>query len=66
MGERTTTGNGGILRHAELGTGMRGGGWRMAGVDDIQVGGTLHRERRQEAGDKREGFDDEWLRMGRQ
>ena len=38
--------NGGRCRHAERGAGTSGGGWRVAGASDTQVGGALHREKR--------------------
>ena len=64
-GGRTVMGNDSRRRHAVLGAGMSGAGWQVAGVGDVQVGGASHGERRWGGGEKREGFDDERLRMGR-
>ena len=36
--------NGGRRRHAERGAELSGGGWRVAGVDDVQVDGVSRRE----------------------
>ena len=64
-GERTSTGNGVWLRHATRGTGTSNRGWQVEGAGDVQVGSALHWERMWGAGEKREDFDDERLRMGR-
>ena len=42
----TVTGNGSSSRHAARGTETSDGGWRVAGVGDVQVGGASHWERR--------------------
>ena len=47
------------------GAGMSGRGWRMAGADDVQVVGASHRDTRWGAIEKLEGFNDEWLCVGR-
>ena len=51
-GSRTVTGNGGRCRHLARGSGTSGGGWSVAGVGDVYVGGSLHWERRWGAGEK--------------
>ena len=38
-GKRTSTGNSGRRRHAAQGVETSGGGWKVAGVGDVQVGG---------------------------
>ena len=45
-------------RHAARGAGTRGAG-------NVQVGGASNRERRWGEGENREGFQEEWLRIGR-
>ena len=65
MGERTITGNKGRRRHAVQGAGTSGGGRRVVGVVNVQVGGVFHWRSRWGAGDKREGFGDERLCMVR-
>ena len=44
---------------------VAGGRWQVAGMGDVQVGGALQWERRWGAGEKREGFRDERLWIGR-
>ena len=39
-------GNGGRRRHAARGADASGGGWRVAGVGNVQVDGAPHRGRR--------------------
>ena len=43
---------------------LAGGGWRVAGVGDIQVDGVLHQERRWGAGAMERCYDDKRLLMG--
>ena len=52
-GECTVTINGGIRSHAERGAETSGGGWQVAGVGNIQVGGDSHRERKWGTGENR-------------
>ena len=65
-GDHTVPVNGGRRRHTERGAGTSGGGWRVAGAGDVQVGGVSHQERRWGAGEEREGSEDECMQMGRQ
>ena len=45
----------------------RGGGWKVAGVGDVQVDGALCRERRGGAGARERGYKEKcyWLVSGR-
>ena len=52
----TVTGNGGRRRHAARGIETSYGGWWVAGVGDVQVGGAYHWERRWVEGEKIERY----------
>ena len=45
-----SNGNGVIHRHTERGTDTSGGGWRVAGAGDTQVGGASRQDRRSGVG----------------
>ena len=56
----------GKRRHTQArGAGTSGGDWQVVGAGDIHMGGALQLEKSLGAGGKLEGFNDEWLRMGR-
>ena len=62
---RTITGNAGSCRHEARGAGIIDRGRPVAGAGDVQVGGDSYQDRRLGAGEKRDGFNNEWLCMGR-
>ena len=49
-GGRTAVGHGSRSRHAAQGADTSGGGWRVAGVDEVHVDNIPHQERRWGAG----------------
>ena len=50
MGGWLVMGNDSRCRHAARDADTSGGGWRLAGASDVQVGGALRRERKWGAG----------------
>ena len=61
---RTDTGNGDRRRHAARGAETSGGGWRVAGVGNVQVEGVPRWERRWGAGVTERCYDEKRILMG--